>query len=262
MYHNTMRIDFIVFVLIGIICGGVSGAPIIATTEDGKKVLLKEDGSWKFATQSDIVAVKLMKPASSEEQKTDTQGDEPNSPRIQMKSHSSDEPDRAGFLDVVKGDKTFDIRKAMWGMEKAEVKRSETLQLIKETQNSLEYKFKLIGLDSKIVYKFSPDKSGKTRLNGSQYVIEQDDVNPAKFYEDYKSLKSYLRQLYGFPVSDENTWTNEMYKADEKNWGFAISLGFLTCHAAWKNARTRITLNISGSNHILSTNIEYFGGLQ
>jgi len=75
-----MRIDFIVFVLIGIVCGGVSSAPIIATTEDGKKVLLKEDGSWKFATQSDIVAVKLMKPASSEEQKTDTQGDEPNSP--------------------------------------------------------------------------------------------------------------------------------------------------------------------------------------
>jgi hypothetical protein len=257
-----MRSAFIAYILMGIVCGGVSGAPVIATTEDGKKVLLNEDGSWKFATQSDIIAVKLMKPPASEEQKADAQNDEPNSPRVQMKPHSSDEPDRAGFLDVVKGDKTFDVRKAMWGMEKAEVKRSETLQLMKETQNSLEYKFKLIGLDSKIVYKFSPDKSGRTRLSGSQYVIEQDDVNPAKFYEDYKSLRSYLRGLYGFPVSDENTWTNEMYKAEEKNWGFAISLGFLTCHASWKNTRTRITLNISGSNHILSTNIEYFNGLQ
>ena len=257
-----MRNAFFACVIIGTVCGGVSSAPIIATTEDGKKVLLMEDGSWKFATQSDIVAVKLMTPAASEGQKTNAQNDDPNSPRVQMKSHASDEPDRAGFLDVVKGDKSFDIRKAMWGMEKAEVKRSETLQLIKETQNSLEYKFKLIGIDSKIVYKLSSDKSGKTRLSGAQYVIEQDDVNPAKFYEDYKSLRSYLRGLYGFPVSDENIWTNEMYKADEKNWGFAISLGFLTCHAIWKNARTRTTLNISGSNHILSTNIEYFSGLQ
>jgi hypothetical protein len=258
-----MRIDFIAWTIIGLVCGGVSSTPLIATTEDGKKVLLKEDGSWKFATQSDIIAVKLMKPAgASDEQKADAQNDEPNSPRVQMRPHAADEPDRAGFLDVVKGDKSFDIRKAMWGMEKAEVKRSEILQLIRETQNSLEYKFKLIGLDSKIVYKFSPDKTDKLRLCGSQYIIEQDDVNPAKFYEDYKLLRSYLRQLYGFPVSDENTWTNEMYKADEKNWGFAISLGFLTCHATWKNARTRIVLNISGSNHILSTNIEYINNLQ
>ena len=254
-----MRTVFLTWVIIGIVCNAISGAPIIATTEDGKKVLLKEDGSWKFATQSDIIAVKLMKPEAAEGQKSDARNDEPNSPRVQMKQQSSDEPDRAGFLDVVKGDKSYDIRKAMWGMEKTEVKRSETLQLIKETQNSLEYKFKLIGLDSKIVYKFS---SGKMRLTGAQYVIEQDDVNPAKFFEDYKSLRSYLRQLCGFPVSDENIWTNEMYKADEKNWGFAISLGFLTCHASWKSARTKIALNISGSNHILSTNIEYFSALQ
>lgn len=249
--------------LVGIAFTGIFGAPIIATTEDGRKVLLKEDGSWKFATQSDVIAVKLMSPSgASEEQKTDAQNDGASDPRVQMRPHAADEPDRAGFLDVVKGDKSFDIRKAMWGMEKAEVKRTETLQLIRETQNSLEYKFKLMGLDSKIVYKFSPDKAMKLRLSGSQYIIEQDDVNPAKFYEDYKSLRTYLRQLYGFPVTDENAWTNEMYKADEKNWGFAISLGFLTCHATWKNTRTRIALNISGSNHILSTNIEYFNALQ
>jgi len=193
-----MRIDFIVFVLIGIICGGVSGAPIIATTEDGKKVLLKEDGSWKFATQATSL------PSINEARligrtKTDTQGDEPNSPRIQMKSHSSDEPDRAGFLDVVKGDKTFDIRKAMWGMEKAEVKRSETLQLIKETQNSLNTNSSLSGSTAKLFTNSHPINRAKTRLNGSQYVIEQDDVNPAKFYEDYKSLRFICVGSTGFP---------------------------------------------------------------
>jgi hypothetical protein len=258
-----------VLIVITAVVANIFGAPIIATTDDGKKVLLRDDGTWKLATQSDVVAVQMMKPNSADALAAgagaagaESQVDQTGNPRIQMKPQSSDEPERAGFLDVVKGDKTFDIRKAMWGMEKGDVKKTEALQLIKENQNSLDYKFKLIGLDSKIVYKFSPDKSGKHRLSGAQYVIEQDDVNPAKFYEDYKSLRGYLRQLYGFPVSDENAWTNEMYKADEKNWGFAISLGFLTCHAVWKSTRTKITLNISGSNHILSTNIEYFNAIQ
>ena len=180
-------------------------------------------------------------------------------PRVQMKPQTPEEPERAGFLDVVRKEGSFDIRKAFWGMEKAEVKKSENLRLFRETPTSVEYKFKLIGLESKIVYKFSSDRSGKTRLTGAQYIIEQDDVNPARFFEGYKSLKTYLRQLYGPPVSDENNWNNDMYKADEKNWGFAISLGFLTCKATWKNARTKIVLTLSGANHIFSTNIEYVG---
>jgi hypothetical protein len=143
-------------------------------------------------------------------------------------------------------------------MEKTEVKGTENLQLVRETSGTVEYKFKFIGLESRVIYKFKPDKTGKLRLGGAQYLIDQDDVNPARFFEDYQSLKKYLEQLYGPPVGDENNWTNEIYKADEKNWGFAISLGFLSCVATWKNARTKIVLHLSGGNHILSTNIEYF----
>ena len=234
-------------------------AIMIATTEDGRKVLLKEDGSWKFATQSDLVAVTLMKSKASSENRPGDQPTGADNGRVQMRSQSSEEPERAGFLDVVKGDRSFDIRKTTWGMDKADVRKSESLQLVRESQNSLEYRFKLIGLDSKVVYKFAADKTGRLRLSGAQYLIEQDDVNPARFFDDYKALKAYLRQGYGFPVSDENNWTNDMYKADEKNWGFAISLGFLTCKATWKNARTMISLNLSGGNHILSTTIEYSG---
>jgi hypothetical protein len=234
------------------------GAILIATTEDGRKVLLKEDGSWKFATVSDLTAVKTMQSREAAAGQSGDQGADAGGARVQMKSKSGDEPERADFLDVVKGDGSFDVRSAMWGMEKAEVKKSENLQLVRETANTVEYKFKLIGLDSKIVYKFTPDKTGKNRLTGAQYIIDQDDVNPARFFEDYKALKSYLRKQFGAPVADENNWTNEIYKADEKNWGFAISLGFLTCKATWKNARTKTVLQLSGANHILSTNIEYF----
>jgi hypothetical protein len=234
------------------------GAILIATTEDGRKVLLKDDGSWKFATPSDLTAVKTMQSKDAAAAQSIRQNEGADEARFQMKSKASEEPERAGFLDVVKGESSFDIRKAHWGMEKTEVKKTESLQLMRETPSTLEYKFKLIGIESKIVYKFNQDKTGKGRLAGAQYSIEQDDVNPAKFYEDYMSLKIYLRDLYGPPVANENNWNNDMYKADEKNWGFAISLGFLTCKAIWKNSRTKTVLMLSGGNHILSTNIEYF----
>ena len=84
------------------------------------------------------------------------------------------------------------------------------------------------------------------------------------FYQ-YDSSYAFIRlgdaqRLFSEPdlISAISFKVDDMYKADEKNWGFAISLGFLTCKAIWKNARTRTVLNLSGSNHILSTNIEYF----
>jgi hypothetical protein len=235
------------------------GAVLIGSTEDGRKVLLKEDGSWKFATSNDIIAVKSMQSNSNAGPSAGGRNEGSDTSRLQMKSKAGEEPERAGFLDVVKGEGALDIRKASWGMEKAEVKKTEPLQIIRETPATLEYKFKLIGLESKIIYKFTPDKAGKSRLIGAQYLIDQDDVNPARFFDDYRALKKYLRQQFGAPVSDENNWSNDIYKADEQNWGFAISLGFLNCKATWKNARTKIVLMLSGANHILSTNIEYFG---
>jgi hypothetical protein len=250
---------FYVLIILAIAFHYNFGAVLIATTEDGRKVILKEDNSWKFATPNDIEVVKSLQAKDSEKAQNDKQKEEDNGARVQMKSKGSDEPERAGFLDVIQGDNSFDIRKALWGMEKAAVKKSENLQLIKETPATLEYQFKLIGLESKIVYKFSRDKAGKDRLVGAQYIIDQDDVNPARFFDDYKALKSYLRKLYGAPVSDENEWSNDIYKADQNNWGFAISLGFLTCKATWKSSRTKAVLLLSGSNHILSTNIQYSG---
>jgi hypothetical protein len=238
-----------------------NGAALIATTEDGRKVILQENNTWKFATTTDIIAVKAAQAdaaaAGAGGQAAGQKAVGDTTP-LRMKSKAQDEPERAGFLDVVGGEKTFDIRKAMWGMDKAEVKKTENLQYIRETAATLEYKFKLIGLESRIIYKFSPDKTGKPRLVGAQYLIDQDDVNPARFFDDYRTLKKYLRDLYGPPISDENNWTNDIYKADENNWGFAISLGFLGCSAIWKTTRTKTVLHLSGSNHILSTNIEYF----
>ena len=117
---------------------------------------------------------------------------------------------------------------------------------------STRFSFTLLGISSRIEYKFRDN-----RLYGAEYIIEQDDVNPSRFYEDFKALKSFLRQSYNVPVSDEKSWTNDIYKGDENNWGFAISLGFLTCKTSWQNATTKIFLTQTGGNHLINTSIQY-----
>lgn len=241
-----------------------SAATQKASTTDGRQVYLKDDGTWRYITQADLAAEKAAKEdsvakaaaaviAAQQRAKVLAAADTSTGPRVVSKKRSADDPDRAALVDVIRGDRDFDVRKARWGMTKADVKKSEGLQVSTEAKDRLEYKLTLLGIKSRIVYKFAGGM-----LAGAEYIIEQDDVNPARFYDDFQNLREYLRKLYGTPVADDKAWKNDIYRGDEKNWGFAISLGFLECHTEWQNAATKIELNQKGGNHLIKTNIEYF----
>jgi hypothetical protein len=254
----------------------IAAAEQRATTSDGKAVILKEDGTWRYVTQSDRLADKLGQSNGGNQENSSgsgagsgsgggagsnmfdltsggsgTEGGGGYSANTRQQE-ASDEPPRTALVDVIKGDRAFDVRKARWGMTREEVKKSESLQLLSDKKDVVEYKFVLMGIKSRIQYKFQ-----ENRLAEADYVIEQDDVNPSRFYDDFKALKGFLRQTYNAPVSDEKIWTNDIYKADENNWGFAISLGFLTCKTSWQNATTRIYLTQTGGNHMINTRIQY-----
>ncbi len=251
---------------LAVFCLTSFAAPQKGTAADGRQVYLKDDGTWRYITQDDIAAEKAAKEDSiakaaaataaevraKEAEKTRAAAEASNEPRVVAKKRLADEPERTALVDVIKSDRSFDVRKARWGMTRDEVKKSEELQLLTDAKDRLEYKFVLLGIKSRIVYRFVD-----ARLSGAEYLIEQDDVNPSRFYDDFQNLKEHLRRLYGTPVSDDKDWKNDIYKGDEKNWGFAISLGFLACHTEWQNASTKITLNQTGGNHLIKTNIEY-----
>jgi hypothetical protein len=246
----------------------ITAAEQRATTSDGKAVILKDDGTWRYITQSDKLADKLgQNNNGGNQENTPGPGNGAGSNMYDLtagngnnggggysanKQDAEDEPPRTALVEVIKGAHGFDVRKARWGMTREEVKKSESLQLLSDRKDLVEYKFMLLGIKSKIQYKFQ-----ENRLAGAEYVIEQDDVNPSRFYDDFKALRAFLRQSYNMPVSDEKIWTNDIYKADEKNWGFAISLGFLTCKTSWQNATTKIFLTQTGGNHMINTSILY-----
>jgi hypothetical protein len=198
-----------------------SYADITATTDDGKKVLLQDDGKWHYLNEEESTAPP------------------PDKKRLTL-------------VELFKNDKQYDFRKVRWGMGKKEVIASENGKIIKNKGDSLEYEMQLFGYDCSVLYAFKKDA-----LDRAYFMINQPHVDPALFYKDYNELKKFLVPLYGKAVSDKCDWKNEIYRNDTTKWGFAVSIGFLTCSSEWHSDRTRILLSISGGNHQILTNVEY-----
>jgi hypothetical protein len=211
----------------------------VATTTQGKKVALKDDGTWRSISDDEA---KRISAATADQRPEESSQDKPKI--------------AAGSLlnFVVKND-TTDFRLTRWGMTITQVKARETAKLDRETKDSLIFTATLFELNCKIIYAFNAGML----MNGS-YVIEQPHVDPARFPKDYENLKQYLQPLYGRSVSEDDMWKNEMYKDKPDQFGFAISIGFLEKKTVWKNKRTRIVLFMTGINHQITTRIDYFKG--
>jgi hypothetical protein len=145
-----------------------------------------------------------------------------------------------------------DFRKSNWGMNKAQVKKTETSEILKETDDVLAYKSELAGYQSYVIYIFAGDK-----LTRAKYSIIEEHSNKNDYISDYNTLKSLLQKKYGVPKEDETIWKNDLYKDDYSQWGFAVSLGHLTYYSSWETERTSVFFVLNGENYDLETVIEY-----
>jgi hypothetical protein len=137
-------------------------------------------------------------------------------------------------------------------MSRKEVLASEDAKLITNSSDTLMYEVSFLKYQCSVLYSFHENV-----LVRAMFLIRQPHVDPALYFKDYIDLKQYLTPLFGMAASDKCDWKNEMYRRDRSKWGFAVSLGFLTCRTVWHNERTQISLAISGGNHQIATNIEY-----
>ena len=147
-----------------------------------------------------------------------------------------------------------DFRNTNWGMSKAQVKQSETSDILKETEDILAYKEDLAGYESFVIYIFASNK-----LTRAKYSIIEKHSNKNDYISDYKSIKELLKKKYGKPKEDKTIWKNDLYKDDYSQWGFAVSLGHLMYYSSWETDKTNILFLLNGENYDLSTVIEYSG---
>jgi len=246
--ENRMKIVYQLVPFLVLVVWSVSLSDKIATTDDGKKVLLRDDGTWKFATPGEVVETIQKEKATA----TAASQTEDTAAKTGQTVTTVPELSNQTLVDLMKSDGRNHFRNARWGMTLDQVKASETARLVKESPNRLDYSVAMFGYDCTVLYIFVNGK-----LEKAGYVIGQAHVDPAQYYQGYEDLKTYLQPLYGAPVADKYDWKNDMYRSNRSMYGFAISIGFLTCQTTWQNKATRVILLISGSNHQIATNLEY-----
>lgn len=144
------------------------------------------------------------------------------------------------------------FRNASWRMSPDEVKKSENAEYLFQKDNILSYKGKLIDFNALIVYFFA-----ENQLVRARYVLEENHTNKNDYLEDYWSLKEKLKSKYGEPKTDKIEWKNDLYRSDQAQWGFAVSLGHLYYYAIWYADDTNIGLSIRGDNYEINTILEY-----
>ena len=147
----------------------------------------------------------------------------------------------------------FDFRKSKWGATKEEVQLSESAELIMEIDNALAYETKILTLSMLTVYYF--DKAG--RLYVAAYSSQETHSNDYLYYSDYESLVSAYTEKYGKPFGSQDKWSNNRYKNDKSEWGFAASMGYVTFTTEWKTKTTQIDVALKGDNYKCSLIVVY-----
>lgn len=224
----------------------------LAKTKEGKTVLLKNNGTWEYV-EIDSKTNKITPFNSSQtESSLGTTGTSPTNNNVKKESVTFSNKEMASIADELNIKEEADFRNVNWGMTLQQVKMNEKLQLINSDNQLLEYEYTLIGMRCKVLYYFSSNS-----LTKAQYKLNRKHYDPSNFNKDYTALKQYLIRLYGDPNIDQDNWHNDQYKSDPTKWGFAVSIGFLTRTAVWKNGRSKILLEMLGENHKAFINIKY-----
>lgn len=195
----------------------------MATTDDGRRVALRVDGSWEFAAD---VTDELLAEATGE-----------SSQPAEKKPAAGDE---------------YDFRKARWGMSKKKVKATEKGKPAFEEGNLLGYKASVAGKDALAGYIFAGDV-----LVRSAYLFDIKHTNDTDYITDYKELKKLLTEKYGKPSRDEVIWKDDLYRDKPSKWGMAVATGGLIYFAEWKTGRTEVFLSLMGDNFDIKLKVEY-----
>ncbi len=146
------------------------------------------------------------------------------------------------------------FRSTTWGMSSDKVKEVETI--VTEIDGNLGERILVSnsvinGLEALVAYYIIEDTLYKAR-----YVINEDYTNRNQFVDDYKSISAILSTKYGYQ-SIYYDWSDELYKDDRSDYGFAVSLGHLKLITNFKDDTTEIFHLLEGNDYEISHILEY-----
>ena len=126
-------------------------------------------------------------------------------------------------------------------MTKVEVKATEFNELIEDKDDMLIYS-DVIGGDLNVIVAYIFEDG---RLVKGKYLFRTTD-DESQYIYDYKRVKETLTLKYGLPKSDEEMWTDKVYKETPEKWALAVSSGHLAYKTVWETGTTMISLVLHG----------------
>lgn len=123
------------------------------------------------------------------------------------------------YKEIFSENRSYDFRKANWGMSKEQVKLLENKKPELEEDDRLVYSVEIDGRDYECIYRFLENK-----LYRSQYTLKDKYTNKDSYIDEYKRLKELLTKNFGKPKKDSDL--SNIYS-------------FLT---TWETPKTRIDL--------------------
>ena len=155
---------------------------------------------------------------------------------------------------TVKGipDKEPDFRVAKWGDSKKSVMQKEGKANLVSIDELYLFEDYVAGMKCDVAYIFTDDK-----LTMAKYIFKPSHTNKNDFISDYRELVDLMGEKYGKPQYDAPEWRNSLYKEDNEEYGFAVSLGHLSYSAGWLGEITDITVALYGENYKISLIIQY-----
>ena len=146
----------------------------------------------------------------------------------------------------------YDFRNSRWGMNKAEVKATETGSLIKEFDQSLIYQDTLAEETVAIHYYFL-----ENALFLGVYVFDAQYQDANDHIDAYYRIVSVINERHGEPTDSEIVWENDTYKADPSKHGMAVAKADSTFFSRWETDSTDILLRLAGDNYEIEHTLTY-----
>lgn len=152
------------------------------------------------------------------------------------------------------GSGKYIFRKVNFNMSQAEVMKSEDMEPMYISDETVVYDTTIAGLDCYLLYYFVNNK-----LVGAIVDNQEKHTSDERYIDDYNSMKERLTSKYGQPSSDNEKWdTNDhkSYYADKK--GKAVAYEFLTLTTIYDTDDMKIIMTLKGDNYNISHSIGYY----
>lgn len=135
----------------------------------------------------------------------------------------------------------FDFRKAIWGMNREEVKASESATPTGDRPELITYRDNFEGIPAIVGYLFEKDK-----LVRGGYLMQSSYEDPKNYISDYDTIKGRLIKDYGSPAQDDMVWKEGEEVSDPAKYGESVCSGKLRYSTMWSDGRTVIRETLDG----------------